>query len=62
MIYSAAFDHLPEEARSAIYQRTWQILTGHATDKRYDRLTAADRRAIIQILRDTKNGLPDYFR
>jgi hypothetical protein len=62
MIYSEAFDHFPEEARVAIYRRTWQILTGHATDQRYNRLTAADRRAVIQILRDTKKGLPDYFR
>jgi len=62
MIYSAAFDRLPVEAREAIYARTWQILSGQVVDRRYDRLTRADRQAIIQILRDTKQALPRDWR
>jgi hypothetical protein len=61
MIYSEAFDALPVEARDAIYRRLWQVLSGAEPDARYARLTPADRRAILEILRDTKNGLPAYF-
>jgi hypothetical protein len=62
MIYSPAFDSLPEQARSAIYQRLWEILSGAEKDKRYARLSITDRQAIVEILRATKPGLPRYFR
>ena len=61
LIYSAAFDGLPGEARSAIYARLWEILSGREAGPRYARLSAGDRRAIIEILRDTKAGLPEYW-
>ena len=54
MIYSAAFDGLPAEAKDAIYLRMWQVLSS--------RFPAEDRRAIVEILRDTKQDLPQYFR
>jgi hypothetical protein len=62
MIYSEAFDALPTEAKEAIYKRLWQILSGQENDRKYARLSLADRQAIVEILRDTKPGLPDYFR
>jgi hypothetical protein len=61
MIYSEAFDALPAEARAAIYKRMWQVLSGAEAGKKYARLSQADRRAVIEILRDTKKDLPDYF-
>ena len=61
MIYSSAFDALPPEAQNAIYQRMWTILSGQASDPVYARLALDDRQAIIEILRDTKPGLPNYF-
>tara|TARA_B100001123_G_scaffold418143_1_gene521762 strand:- start:462 stop:1736 length:1275 start_codon:yes stop_codon:yes gene_type:complete len=61
MIYSPAFDALPPETQNAIYQRMWTILSGQASDPVYARLALDDRQAIIEILRDTKPGLPDYF-
>lgn len=61
LIYSEAFDSLPPQAREAIYRRLWDVLTGRATEKRYEALGAADRTAIIEILRDTKKDLPDYW-
>jgi hypothetical protein len=61
MIYSAAFDALPEEAKDAIYNRMWQVLSGKEKDKKYARLSRPDRQAIADILRETKRGLPDYF-
>jgi hypothetical protein len=61
MIYSAQFERLPSEARAAIYERLWSILSGSAKDERYRRLSSADRRAIVEILRATKPDLPAYF-
>jgi hypothetical protein len=61
MIYSEAFDALPDNAKSAVYARLWEVLSGNETDKIYQSLTPADREAIIEILRDTKPNLPDYF-
>ena len=61
MIYSEPFDALPDTARAEIYARMWAVLSGAVTDARYERLSEADRRAVVDILRDTKPGLPDYF-
>ena len=62
MIYSPAFDALPAQAKAAIYERLWQILSGHETSRKYSRLSLADRQAMVEILRDTKPDLPDYFQ
>ncbi len=62
LIYSAAFDQLPPGARDPIYRRMWQILSGNERTAPYSSaLSLADRRAIVEILRDTKPGLPSYF-
>jgi hypothetical protein len=62
MIYSDAFDGLPATARQAIYRRMYAVLSGQDQAPRYARQTPADRRAIMEILRETKTGLPEYFR
>jgi hypothetical protein len=62
MIYAPAFDALPALARETVYGRLWDILSGKENDKRYGQFSAAERAAIIEILRDTKKGLPDYFQ
>jgi hypothetical protein len=59
MIYTPAFDALPDAAREAVYQRLWEILSGR--DERYASLAPDDRQSILEILRETKEGLPDYF-
>ena len=61
MIYSPQFERLPADARAAIYERMWAILSGAEKDVRYTRLSAADRRAIVEILRETKPDLPASF-
>jgi len=61
MLYVEAFDSLPAGARAAVYGRLWGILSGAVTGPRYAHLSAGDRRAIIEILRETKPGLPAYF-
>jgi hypothetical protein len=58
MIYSEAFDGMPTEAKKAIYQRMWQVLSGAEHDAKYARLSRADRDAVIEILRDTKKDWP----
>ena len=62
MIYAPAFDALPPAAKDIIYSRMWQILSGEEKGARYARMSQADRQAIVEILRDTKNDLPDDFR
>jgi hypothetical protein len=62
MIYSDAFDALPAVAKDHVYRRLWQVLSGQDKDGRYTVLSTADRRAIVEILRDTKKDLPDYFK
>ena len=62
MVYSPAFDALPESARDAVFRRMWTILSGEETDAAYRHLTRADRTAIVEILRETKAGLPRYFQ
>ena len=61
MIYAPAFDRLPAAAKSAVYQRLWNVLSGKESDRKYSKLSADDRRAIIEILRATKADLPPYF-
>jgi len=62
MIYSAQFERLPQVAKTAVYARMWAILSGAEQDAKYRRLTAADRQAIIEILRETKSDLPPVFK
>jgi hypothetical protein len=62
MIYTPAFDALPQLAKDAVYNRMWEVLSGREKQPRYRALSLADRRAIVEILRDTKPGLPDYFQ
>src|SRR5690606_33373350 len=60
MIYTPAFDALPATARDAVYARLWAVLSGAAPDSRVQ-LPADERQAIVEILRDTRDGLPAYF-
>ena len=61
LIYSEAFDELPEITRDRVYRRLWEILTGRDTSAKFAKLSSEDRKAIFEILRDTKEGLPDYW-
>jgi hypothetical protein len=61
LIYSEAFDQLPDVARERLYRRLWEVLTGRDTAAKFANLSAKDRKAIFEILQDTKKGLPDYW-
>ena len=62
IIYSPSFDAMPENAKRGIYARMWAILSGNLADRRYARLSAVDRKVVIDILRETKTDLPSYFK
>jgi hypothetical protein len=54
LIYSASFEGIPGAAKAQIYSRLQEILTGKDATKTFTHLTAVDRNAISEILRDTK--------
>lgn len=60
-IYSAAFDALPDVVQDYIYRRLREILTGKDVSQDFSRLSSSDRKAILEILLDTKPTLPDYW-
>ncbi len=60
LIYSDAFDQLPTAVKGAIYARLRAALSAVNRDAAH--LTAADRRAIREILIATKRDLPDDWR
>lgn len=62
LIYSEAFDRLPDEVRGYVLRRLYDVLTGKDTDKAFAHLSATDRAAILGILRETKPNLPAYWR
>jgi hypothetical protein len=62
MIYTKAFDSLPDWDRERIYQRLFNVLTGKNTDPKFARLSADDRRNVLEILRATKPNLPAYWK
>jgi hypothetical protein len=61
LIYSAAFDALPGPVNEYVLRRLWEVLTGRDTGADYAHLSSTDRRAILEILRDTKSNLPAYW-
>ncbi len=62
LIYSPSFDAIAPEIKEVILQKLHDILTGKNDDAQFARLTAEDRKAILEILRETKKNLPDYWR
>lgn len=62
MIYSDAFDGMPQPVLDRVYRRLWEVLSGQDTSPEFARLTAPERKAILQILRATKKNLPAYWR
>jgi hypothetical protein len=62
LIYTDAFDRMPAAARDRIYRRLFDVVSEKEKSLRYAKLSAADRRAILEILIDTKKGLPDYWK
>lgn len=62
LIYSPAFDALPNEIREVLLGRLYDILTGKEADPQFAGIAEEDRRAILEILRETKKGLPGNWQ
>lgn len=62
LIYTPAFDGMPDIVKERLYKRMWDVLSSHDTSPTFAHLSPADRKAIREILLDTKKGLPDYWR
>lgn len=54
LIYTEAFDSLPEIARRAVYADLWTVLRSEDRSGHFDHLSTEDRQAILQILEETK--------
>lgn len=59
LIYSESFEALPPAAKAQVWRRLRDVLLGKDRDARFGHLSAADRRATFEILRDTE---PDFAR
>jgi hypothetical protein len=58
MVYSEAFNSLPSAVKEAVYRRIIDIVSGEVGEPSDARLSIADRRAILEILKDTKPDFP----
>jgi len=58
MIYSAAFDGMPDTVRERVYQRLNEVLTGKDRGKDFAGMSDADRAAVLAIVKATKKNLP----
>ncbi len=57
LIYSEAFDSLPDIVKDDVYRRLRGVLGGDVSPGDFAHLTSSDRAAILEILEDTK---PDF--
>lgn len=51
-IYSSVFDQMAAGARELVYRRLFEVLNG----------SEGEKKAAIEILRETKSDIPDYWR
>ncbi len=62
LIYSDAFDAIPAPARDYLLKRLFEVLSGRDQSADFASLSAEDRQAILEILLDTKPGLPGEWK
>ncbi len=61
LLYSKSFDALSGKMKEHVYQRLWDVLTGKDESADFANLSRKDKRAILEILIETKRGLPEYW-
>ena len=54
LIYSEAFDALPDQVRGLVYEKLKAVLTSRDRSNRYKHLSPTDRKSILEVLNDTK--------
>ena len=62
LIYSEAFERMPEEMRQLILKRLLEVLTTENPGKDYETLSSKDKRDTLEILLETKIGLPPDWK
>jgi hypothetical protein len=62
LIYSEAFDAIPQPAKDYVYRRMFEVLSGREQGPEFASLSAEDRRAILEILVATKPGVPEEWK
>jgi hypothetical protein len=62
LIYSESFDKLPENVKTYVYKRLHEVLTGADQSEEFSHISSANRKAILEILLATKQGLPSYWK
>ncbi len=62
MIYSSAFHNLHPMMKAAFYEQLWAALSGNGDPEICGHLSEKERIRIIEILRTTKDDLPDYWK
>lgn len=62
LVYSQGFQSLPKEVKEHTLKRMHDVLTGKDTSAAFAHLAADDRKAVLEILRDTLPDLPDYWK
>ena len=61
LIYSRTFDGLPDGVRGRVYERLHEVLTGADESPRFRHLQEPARRAILQIVAETKANRPPFW-
>lgn len=56
LIYSKSFDDMPDQLKAYVERRFREILIGQDTSAEFAHLSADDRKAILEILHETKPG------
>jgi len=62
LIHTDAFVKLPASVKQRVDDRLLAILTGKDDSPAFSHLSPADRRAILEILRETRKDLPESWR
>ncbi len=62
LVYTTAFDELPAEVKSHLYKRLAEVLDGRDRGKVFGPMSDEDRRAVREILVDTKPEIAAYFQ
>ena len=57
LVYSKSFDGMPDSLKSYLSRRFHEVLSGQDTSPDFAHLSETDRKAILEILKDTK---PDF--
>lgn len=56
LVYSSSFQKLPKEAKEYVYRRLREVLAGKDESRKFEHLSAEDRQAIAEILKETLPG------